>query len=69
MVFETGFTKHPAWSVYLLVMSIFLMASSVYFEGIDGILRVDSFWETAIFFTGGAFGLISIVVLVWLAVR
>ncbi|OAQ52755.1 hypothetical protein HTG_10535 [Natrinema mahii] len=69
MVFETGFTKDPRISVFMLVLSIFVMASSVYFQGIDGILRVDDFWETLIFFTGGALGLISLFSLVWVALR
>ncbi|QLG49690.1 hypothetical protein [Natrinema halophilum] len=65
MEFETGFTKYPKMSVFMLVFAIFLMASSIYFEGIDGILRVDNFWETAIFFSAGAMGLISLSALVW----
>ncbi|QLG49688.1 hypothetical protein [Natrinema halophilum] len=69
MVPETGYTKYPKMSVFMLVFAIFLMGSSIYVEGIDGVLRVDDFWETAIFFTGGAIGLISLSALAWVAVR
>lgn len=69
MGFETELTKDPKMAVFLLVFSTFIMASSIYFQGIDGILSVDDFWETLIFFTGAASGLISLFSLVWVALR
>ncbi|WP_144240205.1 hypothetical protein [Natrinema altunense] len=69
MEIENGLTKDPKMAVFLLVFSIFIMASSIHVQGIDGILSVDDFWETLIFFTGAASGLISLVSLVWVALR
>ncbi len=69
MVPQKGFPQEPEWSVFILVFSIFLIGSSIYFEGIDGILRVDSFAETTIFVTGIVFALMAIGSLVWIASR
>ncbi len=69
MVPETGLTEEPKLAVLLLVVSIYAMATTVQTQGIGGVIRVDYFWDTLVFFTGGAAGLLAVFSLVWVALR
>lgn len=69
MAFETGYTKYPKLTMFMIFFSIFLMASAVHFVGWDGIVEVESFWETSIFVTGAINGLLALIALIWVAIR
>ncbi|QLG49689.1 hypothetical protein [Natrinema halophilum] len=69
MAYQTGFTKKPELSVFMLVYAIVIIGLEIYFSGLDAILNVEDIWVTGIFAAMVVQVIVALSALAWVAMR